>query len=104
MAARLKPIVIGAVAGVLLFVAPGGLAPLILVVAALLAGWALPGEPMTAAALFLVPTIVVGAVRVLTDDDAPAIGVLVMGLVVTLLIVGVLTHVGAGIALRRQQT
>lgn len=103
MDARLKPVAVGVAAGVLLFVLPDGVGPIIVIAAALLAGVVLPEQPMTAAAFFLVPTIVVGAVRVLTEDAAPAAGALILALVTAVFFTAIFTHVGAGIALRRHQ-
>ena len=99
---RLKPVTVGAAAGLLLFVLPNGLSPIVLVSAALLAGWLLPSEPMSAALLFLLPTVVVGGIRVLAGDNTPAAGAMALGLVITVLFVAIFTHVGAGMALRRR--
>jgi hypothetical protein len=95
-------VAVGIVAGLLLLVLPGGLAPVVLIVAGLLAGWVLPQRPTAAAALFLGPTAVVGAVRVIAEDGAPSVGALALSLVFAVLVVAVLTHVGAGLALRRR--
>ena len=102
MSPRWRPAAVGAGAGLLLLVLPEGLgAVIVVVVAALVAGWVLPESPMAAAVLFLVPTTVVGAIRVVLEDDASNAGALIVGLVVTVLFVAVFTHVGAGLALRR---
>ena len=101
---RYKPVVVGVAAGILSLVLPGGLTPLVVIVAALVAGWLLPGEPVVAAALFLAPGVVAGTVRVLIDGDAPSIAALALVLLCAVLFVGILTHLGAGLALRRRTT
>ena len=99
---RSKPLLVAVVAGVLLLVGPSGMGPVIVIAAALLAGWLLPREPMTAAVLFLVPTFAVGAIRLLVDDDGLSTGALAFGAVSAIFLVAILTHVGAGVALRRR--
>ena len=99
---RLKPVVAGIVAGVALLVLPEGLGPVVVVVGALAAGWSLPSAPMPAAVLFLVPAIVLGSIRVLVEDDRPAVGALLLALVMAVLFIAIFTHVGAGIVQRRQ--
>lgn len=101
MVARLKPAPVGLGAGLLLFALPDGVGPVVVIVAALAAGWVLPSEPMTAAVLFLAPSIALGTVRAVVDDETPAIGALLLALVGAVVVTAIFTHVGAGIALRR---
>jgi hypothetical protein len=103
MDARWKPVIAGILTGLGLFVLPEGLGPLILVVGALAAGWVLAGGPMLAAMLFLAPAILLGAPRLLMSDDRPAVGGLLLALVIAVAFVAIFTHLGAGIALRRQR-
>jgi hypothetical protein len=98
---RLKPVGVGLLAGLSSFVLPGSLGVVIMVVAALAAGWVLPSAPMAAALLFLAPALVLGAVRLLLDDSDVAVSTLLLALVSAVMVVAVFTHVGAGIALRR---
>ena len=102
MGDRSRPVLVGVVAGVLLLVLPTGLGPVVLVAAALLAGWLLPREPMVAAAVFLAPGILAAAVRVLLEDDARSLGALALAFVLSVFFVAIFTHVGAGLALRRR--
>lgn len=98
---RLLPVALGLGTGIVQFALPDALGMLVVVVAALAAGWLLPEAPMQAALLFLVPSVVFGAVRVLLDGEAP-VGTLLFGLVLAAMFTAVCTHVGAGIALRRR--
>ena len=102
MGDRYKPVIVGVVTGLLLLVLPDGLGPVVLMVAAVLAGWVLAEEPMTAALLFLAPAVVLGTVRLLADHDAPSIGALVLSFVLAVFLAAILTHAGAGMALRRR--
>jgi len=102
MGDRARPVIVGVAAGLLVLVLPGGLGPGVVIAAALLAGWLLPREPVIAAALFLAPGIAGATVRVLLDDDGPPLGALVLSFVLAVLFVAILTHVGAGMALRRR--
>jgi hypothetical protein len=101
---RYKPVVVAVAAGILSLVLPGELTPVVVIAGALVAGWFLPGEPVVAAALFLVPGVVAGTLRILIDGDAPSIGALALVLLCAVLFVAVLTHLGAGLALRRRTT
>lgn len=96
----LKPPLVGLAAGLLSVALPSGLGLVIIIAAAFLAGWLLPTQPMTAAALFLAPAIVIGTIVVLADD-ASNVGSLFLGFVGVVLFTAIFTHVGAGIALRR---
>ncbi|MEO6318718.1 MAG: hypothetical protein ABIP36_08040 [Acidimicrobiales bacterium] len=97
-----KPALVGAGAGLLLFVLPGAVGSLIIILAALLAGWVLPKAPMAAAALFLAPTVALGAVRLLVDDGSVGLGSVVFALVTAVAVTAIFTHVGAGLAQRRR--
>ena len=81
---------------------PSGLGPVILVAAALVAGWLLPREPLMAAVVFLVPTLAVGVIRLLIDDETPSAGPLAFAAGSAIFIAAILTHLGAGMALRRR--
>ena len=96
-----RPVLVGAAAGLLLLLLPAGAAFVVVIAGALLAGWLLPRAPMKAAVLFIVPTAVMGIVRLVTDDESD-VGALIVALVVSTILAAILTHVGAGIALRRQ--
>ena len=97
-----KPVLVGAGAGLLLLVLPDGAGGVVVVLAALLAGWILPQAPMAAAVLFLVPTVVLGTVRLLVDDGSIGLGSAVFALLTAVLVIAIVTHVGAGLALRRR--
>lgn len=97
-----KPVGVGLATGLALFLLPEAVGLPILLLGAVLAGWLLPTAPLAAAALFLVPTAVLGAVRLLSDDAGSA-GTLVGALVSAVLVAAVCTHVGAGLALRRER-
>ena len=97
-----KPVLVGAGAGLLLFVLPDGAGALVIVIAALLAGWVLPQAPMAAATLFLAPTVVLGTVRLVLDDGSIGLGSAVFALVTAILVTAIFTHLGAGLALRRR--
>ena len=99
---RVKPVIAGIVTGLVLLVLPEGVGPFVVIAGALAAGWVLPSAPMAAAVLFLAPTIVIGSVRVLSENDRPAVGALALALLMAVLFVAIFTHVGAGIAVRHQ--
>ncbi len=99
---RWGPVGAGLAAGLLVAFLPDVLGPVVLVVAALFAGWILPGAPMKAAALFVLPTIVIGFVRMILDDASDAAGAFAFGAVIAVAVAAIFTHVGAGVALRRQ--
>lgn len=67
---RMKPVIVGLAAGILSVVLPSGLAPVVAITGALLAGWVLPTMPVMAAILFLAPALAVGAVRLVADDSS----------------------------------
>lgn len=97
---RLKPVGVGLVAGILSFALPAtGTA--FIIAAALLAGWVLPREPMVAALLFLVPTAVVGFVRLLIDDISVSGWTLGSAVIAAVMFTAIFTHVGAAFARRR---
>ena len=82
---------------------PDGAGLVIVVVAALAAGWLLPHEPVKAAVLFVLPTVAIGFVRMLVDDESGAAGAFALGSAIAVVVAAIFTHVGAGIALRREQ-
>src|SRR3546814_450643 len=98
---RLKPAAVGVAAGIISVVLPEGIGPVVIVAAALAAGCLLPSAPMQAAVLFLLPALVLGAVRFAIDDGAEVSGGLAVGAVMALIFVAIFTHVGADIAMRR---
>lgn len=98
----MKPVIIGLAAGVLSVVLPSGLAPVVAIAGALLAGWVLPTMPVMAAILFLAPALAVGAVRLLADDRRGNLAGIALGIVLAIAFTAILTHVGAGLALRRK--
>ncbi len=85
-----------------MFVLPDEASSLVVVVAAIVAGWVLPQAPMAAAALFLAPSVVLGTLRLLAEDGSISLGPAVLALVVAVLVTGIFSHVGAGLALRRR--
>lgn len=99
---RLLPVSLGVGAGLVQFAAPESLGFLIVIIAAIAAGWSMADEPMKAAVLFLLPTILLGAARLLFGDASVSAGVLVLALVVAVMFTAIFTHLGAGIALRRR--
>ena len=100
---RWGPLGLGVLAGLVQFALPEFLGVLVLIAAALAAGWMLPEQPMKAALLFLAPAVVLGAVRLLIDGDSSVIGPLIFGLILAVMFVAFFTHIGAGIALRRRE-
>ena len=104
MGQRWGPVVAGLATGAVLFIAPDALAAPLVIAGALIAGWVLPSAPMLAAILFLVPSLVLGAIRLSIDEMAPYAGGLALALVTAIMFTGIFTHVGAGLALRRAQT
>lgn len=98
-----RPILIGLFAGGAGAALPGGAGAIVLVAGAVMAGWVLPSEPMRAAVLFVLPAIVIGAVRIVLNDETDVLPALLVGSIVALFVAAVFTHVGAGVALRRQQ-
>ncbi len=99
---RWGPIGVGLAGGLLVPFLPDVAGAVVLCVAALVAGWILPRAPMKAAALFVLPTIVVGLVRMIVNDASDAAGAFAFGAVIAVAVAAIFTHVGAGIALRRQ--
>lgn len=89
-------------AGAVSALLPDGTGIVVVVVAALMAGWVLPHEPVKAAALFILPTVALGFVRMLIDDSSDAAGAFMLGTVIAVAVAAIFTHVGAGAALRRQ--
>jgi hypothetical protein len=104
MSGALRVVLIGLGAGAAVALLPGIVGILALIGGAVLAGWVLPEEPVKAAAFFVLPTAIVGAVRVIVDDAADVLPSLLIGVVIALVLAAIFTHVGAGIALRRQQS
>lgn len=93
---------LGLAAGVVQFALPESLGILVVIVAAFAAGWVLPEEPITAALLFLLPAIVLGTARALLGDEVGSVAPLVFGLAIAAMFTAFLTHIGAGVALRRR--
>jgi hypothetical protein len=58
--------------------------------------------PVMAAILFLAPALVVGALRLLADDSNGNLAGIALGFVLAVAFTAILTHVGAGLALRRK--
>ncbi len=75
---------------------------MVVIVAALLAGWVLPSEPMAAAVLFLGPTIALGAVRAVTAADTPGVGSLLFAVLGGVIFAAIFSHLEADMALRRR--
>jgi uncharacterized membrane protein len=99
---RWGPVGAGLAGGVLVSFLPNALGPVVVILAAFAAGWLLPRAPMKAAVLFVIPTAVVGFVRMILNDSSDAAGAFLFGLVIAVVLAAIFTHVGAGIALRRQ--
>ena len=99
---RWGPVGFGIAGGLLAAFLPGALGPAALVIAALLAGWVLPRAPMEAAALFVLPTLLIGVGRMILDDASDAAGAFAVGAVMAVVFAAIFTHVGAGMALRRE--
>ena len=113
----LGPVLVGLGAGIVVLIAPESWAAPIVVAGALLAGWFLPKAPMVAALLYLVPTVALGAVRLVIDvvrpDDAPndsssspaesglVAGGVIVAIIAVVLSTAIFTHVGAIVARRR---
>lgn len=102
MDARWWPVGFGLAAGVLAGFLPQALGSVVWIVAALAAGWMLPRAPMLAAALFVLPSIVVGIFRLILSDASDALGAFAIGVAVAIVLAAMFTHIGAGIALRRK--
>ncbi len=103
MERRWGPIGAGLIAGLASALMPGAVALVVVVVAAVTAGWLLPEAPMRAALLFVLPAVVIGFVRMLLDDRSDAVGAFTVGSVLAAVVASIFTHVGAGLALRRSQ-
>jgi hypothetical protein len=88
-------------AGDIIAVGPEGAIPLVALGAAVLAGAMRPREPMATAALVLSPTVVVAVVRTVLDSDR-AVGPMLVALVGALFVTAIVTHVSAGVVLRRR--
>ena len=86
------------------FALPEGLGFVVVAVATCAAGWFLASEPMQAALFFLLPAVVLGAIRVIAEEGTAPIGAMLFGLVIAVMTIAVFTHLGAGVALRRQAT
>lgn len=99
---HLRVAAVGLLTGAVAAVLPGIVGTLVLIAGAMLAGWLLPSEPMKAAALFVLPAALVGAVRIVLDDTSEVLPALLVGVLLALVLAAIFTHVGAGIALRRQ--
>lgn len=99
---RWGPIGAGLAGGILVSFLPDALGPVALIVAALIAGWLMPRAPMKAAVLFVLPTVVIGFVRMILDDASDAAAAFAFGIVVAVAVAAIFTHVGAGVTLRRQ--
>ncbi len=95
-------ILVGVAAGVAIAVLPEGGVPLVALVAALIAGALLPLRPMVAAVLVLVPTIVVAVIRTALDSDRN-VGAMLLATLSAVFVAAILTHVSAGVVLRRDQ-
>ena len=91
MGERWKPVLIGVAAGVLVSFIPDGPGTLVLVVAALAAGWVLPEEPLVAALLFLGPAIIIRSIQALVADGPSQLGKLAIALVFTIMFVAIFT-------------
>ncbi len=105
MSAPLRVALIGLGAGAAGAFLPDIIGRLVVFAGAVLAGWVLPGEPVKAAAFFVLPAALLSAVRFMLDDEAdvpPA--AFLIAVVFALVLAAIFTHVGAGIALRRQQS
>lgn len=100
---RLGPVGAGLAAGLLAALLPDGVGVVVILVAALVAGWLLPDAPMKAAVLFVLPAVAIGFARMILDDRSDAAGAFAFGSVVAVVVAAIFTHVGAGIALRRKQ-
>ncbi len=100
--AHLRVAVVGLLTGAVAAILPDIVSTLVLIAGAMLAGWLLPSKPMKAAALFVLPAALVGAVRIILDDASDVLPALLIGVLLALVLAAIFTHVGAGIALRRQ--
>jgi hypothetical protein len=94
---------VGVGTGLLVVVVPDGIGVVFALAGAVLAGFVYPRGPMVAAVLFLSPPFVVLGVRLVIDDGSVDLVGLALGLVSGVIVVAIFTHVGAGIALRRQE-
>ena len=92
---------VGLAAGAIIAIAPEGAVPLVALGAAVVAGILRPREPMVAAALVLAPTVVVAVIRTIVDSNRE-VGAMLLALVSALFVTAIVTHVTAGIVLRRR--
>lgn len=90
-------------AGLASALVPGAVGVVVLLVAAVTAGWLFPEAPMRAAMLFVLPAVGIGFVRMLLDDRSDAVGAFTVGSVLAVVVAAIFTHLGAGLALRRSQ-
>lgn len=100
---RWRPVGAGLVAGLVSALVPDAVGLVVLLVAAVTAGWLLPEAPTRAALLFVLPAVAIGFVRMLLDDRSDAIGAFIAGSVVAVVVAAIFTHLGAGFSLRRSQ-
>ncbi len=96
-------ILVGVAAGLAIAVLPEGAIPIVALASALIAGALLPLRPMVAGVLVLVPTIMVAVVRTAGDSDRK-VGAMVLALLSAVFVAAILTHVSAGVVLRRNQS
>jgi hypothetical protein len=96
-------ILVGVAAGIAIAVLPEGAVPLVALAAALIAGALLPLRPMVASVLVLVPTIIVAVVRTAIDSDRN-VGAMLLSLLSAVFVAAILTHVSAGVVLRRNES
>ncbi len=101
MSNRAGVVAVGVAAGVIITMSPDGAVPFVALGAAIMAGVLRPGEPMVAAALVLAPTFVVALMRTLVDSDRD-VGALFLALVSALFVTAIVTHLSAGVVLRRR--
>lgn len=99
---RMIAVALGVGAGLVQFLVPERLGFVFVILAAFAAGWLLAEEPMAAAMLFMLPAVVLGALRVLVDGESGSFGALAFGLVLAVMFAAFFTHIGAGVALRRR--
>ena len=100
--AHLRVAVVGLLTGAAAAILSEIVGTLVLIAGAMLAGWLLSSEPMKAAALFVLPAALAGAVRIILDDASDVLPALLIGVLLALVLAAIFAHVGAGIALRRQ--
>jgi len=87
--------------GAVMAVVPEGAVPLVALGAAVIAGAMRPTEPMVAALLVLLPTVTLAVARTLVDSDRDA-GAMFLALVSAVLVTAIVTHLTAGVVLRRR--